>query len=75
MSVVARQAAVGDGGRELLGQLVLAREGFDALVDQPDDLGVDVRADHGVALVGELDGQRETDLAQGYDGDAHDGRA
>ena len=42
-------------------------------VAQPGDLpGVDVDADHVLALLGEGDGQREPDVAQADDPDAHD---
>src|SRR5690606_28937588 len=50
---------------------VLAREGLGAGVDRLDDGGADVRAEDPLALRGELDGQRQADLAQADDGDVH----
>ena len=49
----------------------LAREGLVAGVDGRDGLGVDVDADDLVALVGELRGERQADLAEADDGDLH----
>ena len=70
------QGAVAGGGAqggELLGQVGLAGEGLGSGVDGLDDGGVDVDSDDLVTLVCVLDGQRQSDLAQGDDGDAHTG--
>ena len=66
------QSAVASGGTqrgELLGQMGLTGEGLGSGVDGLDDGGVDIDSDDLVALVCVLDGQRQSDLAQGDDGD------
>jgi hypothetical protein len=65
------QTARGDQLGQLLAQVGLAGEGLAPLVDDIDQSLVDVDPDDFMALAGELHGQREADLPQGDDGDAH----
>ena len=71
VSVVAVSRPRPDHVAQLLRQARLTRERLDPSVHQLDRLGVDVGTDHLVALRGELDGQRQADLAQRHDADPH----
>ena len=52
-------------------EVLLAGERRLAAVDRLDQRRVDVGTDHVVPALGELDGQRQADLAEGDDGDVH----
>ncbi len=68
------QPALGDHPFERLVQSGLARERRPALVDRLDHRRGDVGAGHPVALGGELDGERQTELAQAHHADVERAR-
>jgi hypothetical protein len=52
-------------------ETVFARKGLDTGVDQPDDMRVDVGTSNSMTPRGDLDSQRETDLAKSDNAHIH----